>query len=41
MPGDLCTAPGIISFATDVTDATLGRNGLRLGTRTEADGTAH
>ena len=39
MPGDLCTAPRIISLsllslATDVTDATLGASGLCLGTRT-------
>ena len=41
MPGDLNTAPGIISLsplalATDVTDATLGASVLRLGTRTGA-----
>ena len=45
MPGDLCTAPRIISLsllslATDVTDATLGASGLWLGTRTGAAGTA-
>ena len=45
MPGDLCTAPRIISLsslslATDVTDATLGVSGLWLGTRTGAGGTA-
>ena len=45
MPGDLCTASRIISLsplslATDVTDATLGTSGLRLGTRTGAGGTA-
>ena len=45
MPGDLCTAPGIISIsplllATDVTDVTLGPSGLSLGTRTGAAGTA-
>ena len=45
MPGDLCTAPRIISLsplslATDVTDATLGASGLWLGTRTGAGGTA-
>ena len=45
MPGDLCTAPGIIllsplSLATNVTDLTLGAGGLWLGTRTGADGTA-
>ena len=44
MPGDLCTAPRIISLsplslATDVTDATLGACGLWLGTRTGAGGT--
>jgi hypothetical protein len=45
MPGDLYTAPRIISLSplslgTDVTDATLGANGLWLGTRTGAGGTA-
>ena len=42
MPGDLCTAPRIISssLATYVTDATLGASGLSLGTRTAAGGTA-
>ena len=45
MPGDLCTAPGIISLsplslATEVTEATLGASGLWLGTRTGAGGTA-
>ena len=45
MPGDLYTAPRIISLsslslATDVTDATLVASGLWLGTRTEARGTA-
>ena len=45
MPGNLCTAPRIISLsplslATDVTDATLGASGLWLGTRTGAGGTA-
>ena len=45
MPGDLCTAPRIISLsplslATDVTDATLGTSGLWLGTRTGAGSTA-
>ena len=45
MPGDLCTAPRIISLSplslgTDVTDATLGASGLWLGTRTGAGGTA-
>ena len=45
MPGDLCTAPRIISLsplplATDVTDATIGASGLWLGTRTGAGGTA-
>ena len=45
MPEDLYTAPGIIlssplSLATDMTGAILGAGGLRLGTRTGADGTA-
>ena len=45
MPGDLCTAPRIISLsplslATNVTDATLEASDLWLGTRTGADGTA-
>jgi hypothetical protein len=45
MPGDLCTAPRIISLsplllATYVTDAILGASGLWLGTRTGAGGTA-
>ena len=45
MPGDLCTAPGIIllsplSLATDAIDVTLGVSGLWLGTRTGAGGTA-
>ena len=45
MPGNLCTAPGIISLsplslATDVTDPTLGATDLWLGTRTGAGGTA-
>ena len=45
MPGDLCTAPRIISLsplslATDVTDATLGASDLWLGTRTGAGSTA-
>ena len=45
MPGDVCTAPEIISLsplslATDVTDATLGASGLRPETRTGAGGTA-
>ena len=45
MPGDLCTAPGIISLsplslATDVNNVTLGASGLWLGTRTGAGGTA-
>ena len=44
MPGDLCTAPRIISLsplsiATDVTDTTLGASGLWLGTRTGGGGT--
>ena len=42
MPGDLCTAPGIISLlalllTTDVADVTLGASGLWLGTRTGAE----
>ena len=45
MPGDLCTAPRIISLsplslATGVTDTTLGANGLWLGTRTGTGGPA-
>ena len=45
MPGDVCTAPRIISLsllslATDVTDGTLGASGLWLGTRTGAGVTA-
>ena len=45
MPGDLCTAPKIISLSplslvTDVTDATLGTSGLWLDIRTGAGGTA-
>ena len=45
MPGDLCTAPRVISLsplslATDVTDATLEASGLWLGTRTGAGVTA-
>ena len=45
MPGDLCTAYGIISssplsLATDVTDVTFGASGILLGTRTGAGGTA-
>ena len=43
MPGDLYTAPGIISLshllATDVTDAIIGASGIGLGTRTGAGGT--
>ena len=44
MPGDLCTAPGIISLsllplATDI-DVTLGTSGLWLGILTRAGGTA-
>ena len=35
MPGDLYTAPG-----SPLSLATLGANGLWLGTRTEAGGTA-
>ena len=45
MPGDLCTAPWIISLsllslATNVTVATLEASGLWLGTRTGGGGTA-
>ena len=45
MPGDLCTAPRIISLspftlATDVTVATHGASGLWLRTRIGAGGTA-
>ena len=45
MPGDLSTVPVIISLsplslATDATDVTLGANGLWLGMRTGAHGTA-
>ena len=45
MPGDLYTAPGIISLSplslvTDVTDVTLGASGIWLDTRTGASGTA-
>ena len=44
MPGDLCTAPRIISssplsLAINVTDATLGASYLWLGIRTGAGGT--
>ena len=44
IPGDLCTAPRIISLlslplAIDATDVTLGASGLWLGSRTEAGGT--
>ena len=44
MPGDLCTAPRIISLpllslATDVTDVTFGASGLWLGTRAGDGGT--
>ena len=44
MPGDLYTAPGIISLsplslATDMTDATVRASGIWLGTRTGAGGT--
>ena len=35
MPGDLCTAPCIISL-TPLSDVTLGASGLWLGTRREA-----
>ena len=45
IPGDLCTAHGIISLsplslATDVTDVTLGASVLWPGTRTGASGKA-
>ena len=45
MPGDLCTAPGIISLSslslvTDMTDEILGATGLWLETQTGAGGTA-
>ena len=40
MPGDLCTAPRIISLSTDLTDATLRASGLWLGARTGDGGTA-
>ena len=45
MPGDLCTALRIISLSPlsltiDVTDLTLGANGIWLRTRTGVDGTA-
>ena len=45
LPGDLCTASGIISLsplslAIDVTDATLGTSDLQLGTRTGPGGIA-
>ena len=45
MPGNLCTAPSIISLlplslVIDVTDATLGASGLWIGTRTGAGGIA-
>ena len=45
MPGDLCTAPRIISLsplslATDLTDEILRASGLWLGTRTGAGGIA-
>jgi hypothetical protein len=45
MPGELCTAPRIISLsplslATDVIDATSGASGICLGTRTGTGGTA-
>ena len=44
MPGDLCTAPGIISlspyhYPINVTDVTFGASGLWLGTQTGAGGT--
>jgi hypothetical protein len=42
MPGDLCTAPWIISLSplSLVTNATLWASGLWLGTRTGAGATA-
>ena len=42
MPGDLCTAPRIISLSplSLATDVTLGASGLLLGTQTGAGGTA-
>ena len=42
MPGDLCTAPRIISLSpfSLATDVTLGASVLWLGTRTEAGGTS-
>ena len=45
MPGDLCTAPGIISLSplslgTDEIDAILGASEFELGTRTGVGGTA-
>ena len=42
MPGDLFTAPSIISLSplSLVTEATLGASGVWLGTRTGAGGTA-
>jgi hypothetical protein len=42
MPGDLCTAPGIISKSplSLVTDVTLGASDLWLGTHTGATGTS-
>jgi hypothetical protein len=38
MPGDICTAPGVISLSSVslATDVTFGASGLWLGTRTEA-----
>ena len=43
LPGDMCTAPRIISLspfslATGLTDATLGASGLWIGTRTGVGG---
>ena len=42
MPGDLCTAPGIISLSplSLATNMTLRASGLWLGTQTGASGTA-
>ena len=40
MPGNLCTAPRIISLSPYVTDTTLAKSGLWLETRTGAGGTA-
>ena len=45
LPENLCTSSGIISLSsyyqlTEVTDVSLGRSGLWLGTLTGAGGTA-